>query len=140
VPPIYHFSAHPKRAFDAFQRHADVTGNATSQAYLAFFHATGYCDVVPINQAKAQLYYTFAAHGGDKGAQMTLGFRYWTGIGIVENCASAVEWYEHAAEHGERDSFSLSVLIVNTFAVSHGKVFVWASRRQDASVNASSAV
>lgn len=61
-------------------------------------HATGYHDVVPVDQAKAQLYYTFAAHGGDKGAQMALGYRYWSGIGAIEDCGRALEWYEHAAE------------------------------------------
>lgn len=78
-----------------------MTGNATSQSYLAFFHATGYQNVVPVDQAKAQLYYTFAAHGGEKAAQMALGYRYWTGIGVVENCERAVEWYNAAAEQGK---------------------------------------
>ena len=67
---------------------------------IAFFHATGYHDVVPIDQAKAQLYYTFAANGGDKGAQMALAYRYWSGIGTVEDCQRAVVWYESASEQG----------------------------------------
>lgn len=75
-----------------------ATGNATAQGLIAFMHATGYHDVVPVDQAKAQLYYTFAAHGGDKGAQMALGYRYWSGIGAVEDCGRALEWYEQAAE------------------------------------------
>ena len=77
-----------------------MTGNATSQGYLAFFHATGYQNVVPVDQAKAQLYYTFAAHGGDRAGHMALGYRYWTGIGVVEDCQRAVEWYSTAAEQG----------------------------------------
>ncbi|KAI0302368.1 hypothetical protein B0F90DRAFT_1809833 [Multifurca ochricompacta] len=59
-----------------FETHAALTGNATSQGHLAFFHATGYQNVVP----------------------MALGYRYWTGIGVVENCDRAVEWYSAAAE------------------------------------------
>ncbi|KAF8201015.1 hypothetical protein BJ912DRAFT_1054465 [Pholiota molesta] len=54
--------------------------------------------VVPVDQGKAQLYATFAANGGDKGAQMTLGYRYWSGIGTAENCESALAWYGSAAE------------------------------------------
>jgi SEL1 protein len=81
--------------------HATLTGNASSQALLAFFHATGYADVVPIDQAQALLYYTFAAQGGHKGAQMAMGYRYWSGIGTVEDCGRAVEWYEAAADEGD---------------------------------------
>ena len=88
-------------AYESFRDHASLTGNASSQAYLGFFHATGYHDVVPVDQGKAQLYYTFAAHGGDKGAQMTLGYRYWSGIGTAQDCARAADWYEMAAEQGE---------------------------------------
>lgn len=75
-------------------------GNATSQSLLGFFYATGYHDVTKVDQAKAQLYYTFAAAGGHRGAQMALGYRYWTGIGVREDCTKAVEWYERAARQG----------------------------------------
>jgi SEL1 protein len=75
-------------------------GNATSQSLLGFFYATGYHDVAKVDQAKAQLYYTFAAAGGHRGAQMALGYRYWTGIGVREDCTKAVEWYERAARQG----------------------------------------
>jgi SEL1 protein len=97
-PPSSHFPSDPKLAYDSLSHHAALTGNASSQALLAFFHATGYADVVPINQAQALLYYTFAAQGGHKGAQMALGYRYWSGISTVEDCGRAVEWYEAAAE------------------------------------------
>ncbi|KAG2069617.1 HCP-like protein [Suillus decipiens] len=97
-PPSSHFPSDPKLAYDSLLHHASLTGNASSQALLAFFHATGYADVVPIDQAQALLYYTFAAQGGHKGAQMALGYRYWSGIGTVEDCGRAVEWYEAAAD------------------------------------------
>ncbi|KAI0313018.1 HCP-like protein [Amylostereum chailletii] len=98
MPPTQHFVADPALAYKLFTAHALETGNATSQSVLAFLHATGYHNVVPVDQAKAQLYYTFAAHGGDKGAQMALGYRYWSGIGVAESCDHAVQWYEAAAE------------------------------------------
>ncbi|KAJ3866681.1 hypothetical protein EV359DRAFT_71656 [Lentinula novae-zelandiae] len=98
-PPTPHFIADPHIAFKSFSAHAATTGNATSQSYLAFFYATGYHGVVQVNPSMAQLYYTFAANGGDKGAQMALGYRYWSGIGTLEDCKRAVDWYEHAAEH-----------------------------------------
>ncbi|KDQ19961.1 hypothetical protein BOTBODRAFT_142608 [Botryobasidium botryosum FD-172 SS1] len=85
------------RAFHSYQRHAAQTGNATSQFYLGFFYASGYGGVVPVDQAKALLYYTFAAHGGEISAKMVLGYRYWAGIGVRETCRTALEWYEAAA-------------------------------------------
>ncbi|TFK44877.1 hypothetical protein BDQ12DRAFT_40330 [Crucibulum laeve] len=97
-PPTQHFISDPHLAYEALLTHAQRTGNATSQAHLAFFYATGYHGVVPVDQAKAQLYYTFAANGGSKGAQMALGYRYWSGIGTTESCKRAVVWYENAAE------------------------------------------
>lgn len=77
-----------------------MTGNASSQALLGFFHATGYKDVVPVDQAKSQLYLTFAGHNGHRGAQMAMGYRYWSGIGVVEDCMTSLSWYEDAAEQG----------------------------------------
>ena len=99
-PPTSQFSLNPHLAYESFSKHAELTGNGTSQGYLAFFHATGYHNVVPVDQAKAQLYYTFAANGGDKSAQMALGYRYWSGIGTLQGCRSALDWYERAAAQG----------------------------------------
>ncbi|KAJ8462403.1 hypothetical protein ONZ45_g17949 [Pleurotus djamor] len=97
-PPNTYFNSDPKLAYESYSLHASTTGNASSQAILAFFHSSGYHNVVPVDQAKAQLYYTFAASGGHKGAQMALGYRYWSGIGALEDCTRAMEWYEQAAE------------------------------------------
>ncbi|EPQ55072.1 HCP-like protein [Gloeophyllum trabeum ATCC 11539] len=97
-PPAEYFSQDAKLAYESFTKHASSTGNSSSQAHIAFFHSTGYEGVVPVDQASAQLYYTFAAHGKDRGAQMALGYRYWSGIGTLEDCGRAVEWYEAAAE------------------------------------------
>ncbi|KAF8908028.1 hypothetical protein CPB85DRAFT_1310505 [Mucidula mucida] len=101
-PPTSHFPSDPRLSYDTFKSHAEQTGNASSQAYLAFYYATGYQNVVSVDQARAQLYYTFAANGGDRGAQMALGYRYWSGIGSLEDCNRAADWYEHASEQAMR--------------------------------------
>src|SRR5437016_515897 len=90
----------PELAYRSLSTHASRTGNATSQSYLSFFHSTGYKGVASVDQGKAQLYSTFAANGGDKGAQMALAYRYWTGIGTSESCERALAWYGSAAEQG----------------------------------------
>ncbi|KAI5123803.1 hypothetical protein M0805_009098 [Coniferiporia weirii] len=95
LSPLLH---NVSRAFEAYSTHAVLTGNSTSQSILAFFFATGYNGVVDVDQAKALLYYTFAALGGDQGAQMALGYRHWAGIGVNDDCAHALEWYQMAAE------------------------------------------
>jgi SEL1 protein len=108
-PPNTYFRSDPHLAFEALTTHAEVTGNASSQSLLAFFHATGYRGIVPVNQAKAQLYYTFAAHGGDKGAQMAFGYRYWAGIGSLEDCGRALGWYERASEQGRYTRLNIRI-------------------------------
>lgn len=99
-PPNSYFPSNPSLSYRVFSEHATVTGNASSQALLGFFHGTGYHGVVPVDQAKAQLYLTFAGHSGHKGSQMAMGYRYWSGIGVIEDCMTALEWYEDAAEQG----------------------------------------
>jgi len=100
LPPTQHFPSDPTLAYESFSKVASQTGNESAQAYLAFFYATGYHNVVPVDQAKAQLYLTFAANGGDRGAEMALGYRYWSGIGVSDSCQSATFWYSRAAEKG----------------------------------------
>lgn len=91
----------PEKAYMAYEKHASNTGNSTSQYIVGFFHSTGYSGVVPVDQAKALLYYTFAALGGNQNAEMALGYRYWSGIGVTEDCMQALDWYESAAERCE---------------------------------------
>lgn len=106
-PPTSSYPSDPKLAFENLNTHASLMGNATSQSLLGFFYASGYHDVTRVDQAKAQLYYTFAAAGGHRGAQMALGYRYWTGIGVREDCTKAVEWYERAARQGPWSDFPI---------------------------------
>ncbi|CAE6523630.1 unnamed protein product [Rhizoctonia solani] len=102
---LAHISVYPpvgmavdtRRAYDLYSRHADLTGNGTSQGMLGFFYASGYGGVVPVDQAKASLYYTFGAAGGDPASQMAMGYRHWAGIGVREDCMAALEWYERAS-------------------------------------------
>ncbi|KAG8689795.1 ERAD-associated protein [Ceratobasidium sp. 423] len=49
------------------------------------------------DEARASLYYTFGAAGGDPASQMAMGYRYWAGIGVREDCMAALEWYERAS-------------------------------------------
>jgi len=70
-------------------------GQALDQAVLGFMYATGVG--FPANQAKAFLYWSFAANSGIMSADMALGFRYTKGVGVAYNCEAAMIHYQRAA-------------------------------------------
>ena len=63
-------------------------------------YATGVGNVVKRDQAQALLYHTFAAHGSDTTAEMTLGYRHLLGIGTEQKCEDAIYYYQRVAEKG----------------------------------------
>uniref|UniRef100_A0A158R5Z5 Small ribosomal subunit protein uS5m n=1 Tax=Syphacia muris TaxID=451379 RepID=A0A158R5Z5_9BILA len=71
-------------------------GSADAQLGLAFLYGTG-IGVSESSQSKALLYYTFSALGGNPLAQMALGYRYWAGISVPQNCERALTWYKKVA-------------------------------------------
>lgn len=88
----------PKRAHELYSELAARDGNATAQHMLGLLYATGIGDAVEIDQAKAQLHYTFAAEQGEVRAEMTLAHRYHMGIGTAKSCEKAVEYYKRVAD------------------------------------------
>ncbi|KAJ9126930.1 hypothetical protein QFC24_001161 [Naganishia onofrii] len=60
-------------------------------------HAAGLRGVEQ-DQSKAYLEYTFAALQGLPEAEMVLGYRHWSGIGVSEDCMASLDWYQNAAE------------------------------------------
>jgi len=93
--------SHPRRTRKAFELYSELVerdGNATAQHMVGLLYATGIGDAVSVDQAKAQLYYTFAAEQGEVKAEMTLAHRYHMGIGTVKSCERAVEYYKRVAD------------------------------------------
>ncbi|MCP9259261.1 Protein sel-1 protein [Dirofilaria immitis] len=72
-------------------------GSADAQLALGFMHATG-LGVPESSQAKALIYYTFSALGGNPLAQMALGYRHWSGISVQQSCERALTWYRKVAQ------------------------------------------
>merc|ERR1719400_2405235 len=62
---------------------------------LGFLFATG--TVVNSSQSRALLYYTFGAFGGSSWAQMALGYRFWSGMGVATSCEKALDYYRRVA-------------------------------------------
>ncbi|PHH64374.1 hypothetical protein CDD80_1134 [Ophiocordyceps camponoti-rufipedis] len=93
--------SHPRNLDVAFRNYKKLAvhhGNTTAQYMLGLFHSTGIGGVVPRDQAKALLYYTFAAARGDTRAEMATAFRHHNGIGAVKDCETAVKYYKRVAD------------------------------------------
>ncbi|CEH11917.1 Extracellular protein SEL-1 and related proteins [Ceraceosorus bombacis] len=75
---------------------ADIVGGAWSASGIAL-QAHG-VETQKVQQDKALLHYHTAARAGDFAAQTTLGYRYHAGIGVPNDCAESLRWYEKAAE------------------------------------------
>ncbi|XP_028910753.1 protein sel-1 homolog 1 isoform X2 [Ornithorhynchus anatinus] len=76
-------------------------GSPKGQMALGFLYASGLG--VNSSQAKALVYYTFGALGGNLIAHMVLGYRYWAGIGVLQSCESALTHYRLVANHVASD-------------------------------------
>lgn len=81
-------------AEDMFSRLSDK-GVPSGQTGLGFLHATGIGR--NSSQSRSLVFYTFAALGGDYFAQMILGYRYWSGIGVAQSCETALTYYKKVA-------------------------------------------
>ena len=87
-----------KQAFHWYQNLASLTGNSTAQYMLGFMYGTGISGAVERDQAKALLYHTFAAEGGDTRSEMTLAYRHHAGIGTARDCDEATWYYKKVAD------------------------------------------
>ena len=86
-------------AYEDYESYLDgYTSDPKAQFMLGFFYATG-LGGAPRDQARALLYYTFSALQGYKAAQMAMGYRYWSGIAVKEDCDLALDYYESAARN-----------------------------------------
>ncbi|KAL1408819.1 ERAD-associated protein [Vanrija albida] len=84
------------KAFTLYSSFLEVSSDPHVQFMVGFFHATGLGNAV-LDQARATLLYTFSALQDHQPAQMALGYRYWSGIGVKEDCTTALDYYERAA-------------------------------------------
>lgn len=93
--------SHPKDYKEAFRRYeqlASMDGNSSAQHMIGFMYATGIGGAVERDQAKALLYHTFAARGGNPRSEMTVAFRHHSGIGTGRNCDEAIKHYKNVAD------------------------------------------
>ncbi|XP_069494030.1 protein sel-1 homolog 1 isoform X2 [Ambystoma mexicanum] len=89
-----------RSAKELFEKLAEE-GSPRGQMALGFLYASGLG--VNSSQAKALVYYTFGALGGNLIAHMILGYRYWAGIGVIQSCESALTHYRLVANQVASD-------------------------------------
>jgi SEL1 protein len=93
--------SHPKNfpaAFDYYHQLALLNGNSSALYMMGLMYSTGVGGAVERDQARALLYYTFAANRGHTRAEMTVAHRHHTGIGTPKNCEAAVKYYKRVAD------------------------------------------
>lgn len=93
--------SHPRNyteAFNLYHRLAELDGNSSAQHMVGFMYATGVGGAVKQDQAKAMLYYNFAAEQGNTRSEMTMAYRYNYGIATSRNCEKAVYYWRKVAE------------------------------------------
>ncbi len=92
---------HPRNfpaAFDYYNRLAESHGNSSAMYMLGMMYSTGIGGAVAPDQARALLYYTFAALRGHTRAEMTVAARHQAGIGTPRSCDEAVKYYKRVAD------------------------------------------
>ncbi|OUC44376.1 ribosomal protein S5 domain protein [Trichinella nativa] len=76
--------------------HLAKRGSPKGQTGLGFLYAAGL--LTNSSQADAVVLYNYAAIGGDPWAQMIMGYRYFTGTNVPQNCESALSHYRKVAK------------------------------------------
>lgn len=93
--------SHPRdfsKAFDYYQQLAALNGNSSAMYMVGLMYSTGIGGAVQQDQARALLYYTFAAAKGHPRAEMTLGSRHFSGVGTPKSCETASKYYKRVAD------------------------------------------
>jgi len=85
-------------AFDYYQQLASLNGNSSALYMVGLMYSTGIGGAVERDQARALLYYTFAANRGHTRAEMTVAHRHHAGIGTPKSCEGAVKYYKRVAD------------------------------------------
>lgn len=91
---------HPQNfpaSLEKYQALSSLNGNASATFMTGLMYSTGMFGTIPVNQAKATLYYTFAAKSGDNRAQMAIAYRHLSGIATPVDFKEANKHYKETA-------------------------------------------
>uniref|UniRef100_A0A2I3N463 SEL1L2 adaptor subunit of SYVN1 ubiquitin ligase n=1 Tax=Papio anubis TaxID=9555 RepID=A0A2I3N463_PAPAN len=83
----------------AIQLYESLAKEGSCKAQNALGFLSSYGIGMEYDQAKALIYYTFGSAGGSIMSQMILGYRYLSGINVLQNCEVALSYYKKVADH-----------------------------------------
>ncbi|XP_074173778.1 protein sel-1 homolog 2 isoform X3 [Rhinolophus sinicus] len=83
----------------AIQLYESLAKEGSCKAQNALGFLSSYGIGMEYNQAKALIYYTFGSAGGSMMSQMILGYRYLSGINVLQNCEVALNHYKKVADY-----------------------------------------
>uniref|UniRef100_A0A2I3HAW0 SEL1L2 adaptor subunit of SYVN1 ubiquitin ligase n=1 Tax=Nomascus leucogenys TaxID=61853 RepID=A0A2I3HAW0_NOMLE len=83
----------------AIQLYESLAKEGSCKAQNALGFLSSYGIGVEYDQAKALIYYTFGSAGGSMMSQMILGYRYLSGINVLQNCEVALSYYKKVADY-----------------------------------------
>uniref|UniRef100_A0A2K6L093 SEL1L2 adaptor subunit of SYVN1 ubiquitin ligase n=1 Tax=Rhinopithecus bieti TaxID=61621 RepID=A0A2K6L093_RHIBE len=83
----------------AIQLYESLAKEGSCKAQNALGFLSSYGIGMEYDQAKALIYYTFGSAGGSMMSQMILGYRYLSGINVLQNCEVALSYYKKVADY-----------------------------------------
>ncbi|XP_035158746.1 protein sel-1 homolog 2 isoform X16 [Callithrix jacchus] len=83
----------------AIQLYESLAKEGSCKAQNALGFLSSYGIGMEYDQAKALIYYTFGSAGGSMMSQMILGYRYLSGINVLQNCEVALSHYKKVADY-----------------------------------------
>ncbi|XP_058535453.1 protein sel-1 homolog 2 isoform X2 [Ochotona princeps] len=83
----------------AIQLYESLAKEGSCKAQNALGFLSSYGIGMEYDQAKALIYYTFGSAGGSLMSQMILGYRYLSGINVLQNCEVALNHYKIVADY-----------------------------------------
>nr|XP_054398006.1 protein sel-1 homolog 2 isoform X2 [Pongo abelii] len=83
----------------AIQLYESLAKEGSCKAQNALGFLSSYGIGMEYDQAKALTYYTFGSAGGNMMSQMILGYRYLSGINVLQNCEVALSYYKKVADY-----------------------------------------
>lgn len=94
----YSFPKDARSSLKYYKKVTRISDNSTANFMVGFIYSTGLFGRIPVDQARANIYYKAAADLGDPRGLMTLGYRYMLGIAVEKDCNLALFYYSSAAK------------------------------------------
>ncbi|XP_008055310.1 protein sel-1 homolog 2 [Carlito syrichta] len=83
----------------AIQLYESLAKEGSHKAQNALGFLSSYGIGMEYDQAKALIYYTFGSAGGSMMSQMILGYRYLSGINVLQSCEISLNYYKKVADY-----------------------------------------